>query len=70
MRALIAMVSVAGRRFDHWHSWVVAAIRPGSNAVESGVLVAEPEDVAVVGGHPLQAAPVLGLVHLAQASVR
>lgn len=40
--------------------------RPASNAVEPGVLVAEPEDVAVVGDHPLQAAPMMGLVHLAQ----
>ena len=46
--------------------WVFAATPPGLNAVEPGVLVAEPEDVAVVGDHPLQAAPMMGLVHLAQ----
>ena len=38
--------------------------------VKAGVLGAEPQDVAVVGHDALQAAPVLGLVHLAQEYVQ
>jgi hypothetical protein len=43
---------------------------PGSNAAEFGVLVAEPEDIAVVGDHLFQTALMLRLVHLAQEEVQ
>jgi hypothetical protein len=38
--------------------------------MERSVLRAEPQEVAVVGDHLLQAAPVLRLVHLAQPDVQ
>ena len=38
--------------------------------MEPRVLSAQPQDVAIVGDDALEAAPVLGLVHLAQKDVQ
>ncbi len=46
--------------------WVFAATPPGLNAVEPGVLVTEPEDVAAVGD---DADSVVWLAHLALTSI-